>query len=66
MYPYTNLKLTLPRVTALSSLAFGVFAIISAAFCLDIDDKMNNEINVFLENDKYAAQNEFHEMEKIN
>jgi hypothetical protein len=56
----------LPRVTALSSLAFGVFAIISAALCLDIDDKMNNEINVFLENDKYAAQNEFHEMEKIN
>jgi hypothetical protein len=48
------------RTTALSSLSFGVLAIIACCFCNDIGPKMNNKIEVFLENDENAEKNQFH------
>ena len=48
------------RVTALSSLAFGVVGIIACALCLDVDHKMDNKINVYMENTEYADRNEYH------
>ncbi|KAL5377440.1 hypothetical protein DPSP01_009778 [Paraphaeosphaeria sporulosa] len=48
------------RTTALSSLSFGVCAIIACLFCNDIGHKMNDKIEVFLENDVGAEQNKFH------
>ncbi|KAF1980676.1 MFS general substrate transporter [Aulographum hederae CBS 113979] len=48
------------RTTALSSLAFGIVAIIACALCNDIGPKMNDKIEVFLENDKFAGQNTYH------
>ncbi|KAH4064038.1 hypothetical protein HBI52_036910 [Parastagonospora nodorum] len=48
------------RTTALSSLSFGVLAIIACCFCNDIGPKMNNKIEVFLENDENAEKNKYH------
>lgn len=33
---------------------------IACIFCEDIDHKMNNKIEVYLENDVHADRNEFH------
>ena len=46
---------------ALTTIGFGIVLIISVLFCNDIGPKMNNKIEVFLENDVQAAKNEFHE-----
>lgn len=48
------------RTTALSSLSFGIIAIVSCALCNDIGKKMNEKIEVFLENDEFADRNRFH------
>ena len=48
------------RTTALSSLSFGIIAIIACALCNDIGKKMNSKIEVFLENDEFAGRNRFH------
>ncbi|KAF2031206.1 MFS general substrate transporter [Setomelanomma holmii] len=48
------------RTTALSSLSFGILAIIACCFCNDIGPKMNNKIEVFLENDENADKNKYH------
>jgi hypothetical protein len=48
------------RTTALSSLAFGIIAIIACICCNDIGKKMNNKIEVFLENDEFAEMNTYH------
>lgn len=48
------------RTTALSSLSFGVLAIIACFFCNDIGHKMDNKIEVFLENDENAERNKYH------
>ncbi|KAF2011386.1 MFS general substrate transporter [Aaosphaeria arxii CBS 175.79] len=48
------------RTTALSSLSFGVIAIIACLFCNEIEHKMNDKIEVFLENDENADKNKFH------
>jgi hypothetical protein len=48
------------RVTALSSLSFGIVAIIACVLCNDIGKKMNEKIEVFLENDVQADRNRFH------
>ncbi|KAF1943765.1 MFS general substrate transporter [Clathrospora elynae] len=48
------------RTTALSSLSFGVVAIIACCFCNDIGPKMNDKIEVFLENDENAEMNRYH------
>ncbi|ETS79900.1 hypothetical protein PFICI_07429 [Pestalotiopsis fici W106-1] len=48
------------RTTALSSLAFGIVGIIACACCQEISHKMNNKIEIFLENDVNAARNTHH------
>ncbi|KAL4896041.1 MFS general substrate transporter [Aspergillus ambiguus] len=48
------------RTTCLSSLSFGVVGIIACLFCQDIGRKMNDKIEVFLENDEHADKNKFH------
>ncbi|KAH7370985.1 fungal trichothecene efflux pump [Pyrenochaeta sp. MPI-SDFR-AT-0127] len=48
------------RTTALSSLSFGILAIIACCFCNDIGPKMDNKIEVFLENDENAEKNKYH------
>ncbi|KFH45113.1 putative transporter-like protein [Hapsidospora chrysogenum ATCC 11550] len=48
------------RTTCLSSLSFGVIGIIACIFCQDIEHKMNDKIEVFLENDEHAEKNRFH------
>jgi hypothetical protein len=48
------------RTTALSSLSFGIIAIIACVLCNDIGKKMDNKIEVFLENDEFADRNRFH------
>lgn len=48
------------RTTALSSLSFGVIAIIACLFCNDIGHKMDDKIEVFLENDENAEKNKYH------
>jgi hypothetical protein len=47
------------RIIALSSLNFGALAIIACCFCNDIGPKMNNKIEVFLENDEHAEKNKY-------
>ncbi|KAF2651423.1 MFS general substrate transporter [Lophiostoma macrostomum CBS 122681] len=48
------------RTTALSSLSFGVVAIVACFFCNDIGHKMDDKIEVFLENDENAEKNKYH------
>ena len=48
------------EITALASLGFGCVGVIACFCCNDIGKKMNNKIEVFLENDKNAAKNQFH------
>ncbi|KAI9812935.1 MAG: hypothetical protein M1827_004453 [Pycnora praestabilis] len=48
------------RLVALSSIAFGMIGIIACLCCKDVDEKMNDHIEVFLENDINADRNEFH------
>ncbi|TKA74991.1 hypothetical protein B0A55_02646 [Friedmanniomyces simplex] len=47
-------------ITALSSLAFGGVGLICCLLCENIDAKMNNTTNIFLENDVNAEHNEYH------
>ncbi|KAK0938558.1 hypothetical protein LTR29_009872 [Friedmanniomyces endolithicus] len=47
-------------ITALSSLAFGGVGLICCLLCENIDAKMNDTTNIFLENDVNAAHNEYH------
>lgn len=48
------------KIVALSSLGFGVVAIIACFFCEDIGPKMTPKIEVFLENDVQAEKNKYH------
>ncbi|KAF2837878.1 fungal trichothecene efflux pump [Patellaria atrata CBS 101060] len=48
------------RTTALSSLSFGIVGIIACVCCVDIGRKMDDRIEVFLENDENADKNRFH------
>ncbi|KAF7556790.1 hypothetical protein G7Z17_g1149 [Cylindrodendrum hubeiense] len=48
------------RTTCLSSLSFGVIGIIACLCCQDIEHKMNDKIEIFLENDKHADMNKYH------
>jgi hypothetical protein len=48
------------RTTALSSLSFGVIGIIACLFTVDIGKKMDNKIEIFLENDENADKNKYH------
>ncbi|KAK5032456.1 hypothetical protein LTR13_007279 [Exophiala sideris] len=48
------------RIVAYTSLAFGVVGIIASACCKDVDAKMNNKIEVYLENTEMASRNKNH------
>ncbi|KAB5560332.1 fungal trichothecene efflux pump [Coniochaeta sp. 2T2.1] len=48
------------RMVAFASMAFGIVGIIASLCCKDVDKKMDNKIEVYLENDKYAERNQFH------
>lgn len=48
------------KITALSSLSFGGLGLICCLLCENIDKKMNDNIEVFLENDVNADLNKFH------
>jgi hypothetical protein len=44
-------------LVALSSIGFGIVGIIACCFCKDIDAKINNYTEVFLENNVNASLN---------
>ncbi|RVX72009.1 hypothetical protein B0A52_04607 [Exophiala mesophila] len=48
------------RTTALASLSFGLISILACFWCKDIDHRMTDQIEVYLENDENAAKNKFH------
>ncbi|KAK5169763.1 uncharacterized protein LTR77_005741 [Saxophila tyrrhenica] len=48
------------KITALSSLSFGGVGLILCLMTENIDKKMTQETNVFLENDIHASKNEYH------
>jgi hypothetical protein len=48
------------RLVALSSIAFGGVGIIACACCKDVEKKMNNKIEVYMENTRYSDRNKFH------
>lgn len=48
------------RTVALVSVAFGGVGMIMCLWCEDIGPKMNDHIEVFLENDVQAAKNQYH------
>ncbi|KAF1985674.1 MFS general substrate transporter [Aulographum hederae CBS 113979] len=48
------------RLIAYVSLAFGVVGIIASLCCKDVDAKMTNKIEVYLENTEYADRNKHH------
>jgi hypothetical protein len=48
------------KMTALASLGFGGLGIVMCFLCEDIGPKMDNQTNVFLENDVNAEKNKFH------
>ncbi|KAK3045862.1 hypothetical protein LTR09_012616 [Extremus antarcticus] len=48
------------RTTALASLSFGIVSILACLWCRDIEDRMTDKIETFLENDRLASKNEFH------
>lgn len=47
-------------LVAMVSLAFGILGIIACALCKDVDSKMNNKIEVYLENTDLRDRNKFH------
>ncbi|KAF2165612.1 hypothetical protein M409DRAFT_67013 [Zasmidium cellare ATCC 36951] len=48
------------KMTALASLSFGGLGLVMCLLLENIDAKMNDQTNVFLENDVHADKNEFH------
>lgn len=48
------------RITALISLAFGIIGIIACLCCRDIEPKMDNRIEIYMENTDLAERNKFH------
>ncbi|KAF4539028.1 Transmembrane efflux protein [Lasiodiplodia theobromae] len=47
-------------LVAMSSMGFGIVAIIACLLCKDVESKMTNTIDVYLENDEYAHRNKVH------
>ncbi|PGH19675.1 hypothetical protein AJ80_03830 [Polytolypa hystricis UAMH7299] len=48
------------RVVALVSMAFGIIGIVACLCCKDVEPKMTNKIEVYLENDELASRNKYH------
>lgn len=55
-----RLLINLNRVTAYTSLAFGVVGIVACLCCKDIEPKMTNKIEVYMENTELGERNKFH------
>ncbi|TKA26328.1 hypothetical protein B0A50_05107 [Salinomyces thailandicus] len=47
-------------IVAMTSMAFGIVGLIACACCKDVDHKMDQQIEVYLENDKLADRNKYH------
>ncbi|ETN41763.1 uncharacterized protein HMPREF1541_03700 [Cyphellophora europaea CBS 101466] len=47
-------------LVAMVSLAFGIVGLVACALCKDVDAKMNNKIEVYLENTNLADRNKYH------
>ncbi|OJD29224.1 mfs general substrate transporter [Diplodia corticola] len=47
-------------VVSMSSMGFGIVAIIACLMCKDVESKMTNTIDVYLENDEFAHRNKVH------
>lgn len=60
VHAYTESIVVGTRTVALASLAFGGVGIIACLFLEDIDHKMNENIEVYLENDTQADKNQYH------
>jgi hypothetical protein len=45
---------------AYASVAFGIIGIIASLCCKDVDSKMTNKIEIYLENTEYADRNKHH------
>lgn len=48
------------KLIAYTSLGFGCVGIVACLCCRNIDSRMDNTIEVFLENDEFADRNKFH------
>ena len=48
------------KITALSSLGFAGVGLICCLLCENIDAKMNDKTEIYLENDIYAEKNKYH------
>jgi len=59
-FPQEHVLMPQHRITAISSVAFGVVGIVACLFCNGIDHKMTNKIEVFLENTENADKNVYH------
>lgn len=47
-------------VVVMVSMAFGIVGLIACACCKDVDHKMTNQIEVYLENNRLADRNRHH------
>ncbi|KIW35176.1 uncharacterized protein PV07_01890 [Cladophialophora immunda] len=52
------------QYVAYASIGFGVVGLVACALCKDVDDKMTNKIEVYMENTKYADRNRHEPTEK--
>lgn len=57
---YTESFVVGTRTVALASLGFGGLGILACLCLEDIDHKMNEKIEVYLENDRQAEKNQYH------
>lgn len=57
---FTSSLIVAIRTVALVSIAFGGVGIVACLWCEDISSKMDDRIEVFLENDVQAAKNHYH------
>ena len=48
------------KLIAFTSLGFGIVGIVACLCCKNVDEKMNETIEVFLENDEFADRNKYH------
>lgn len=56
-----NAMLTLSRIEAIVSTPFRVLTTIACLFCKEVTDRMNDKIEIYLENVELASGNKFHQ-----
>lgn len=57
---FGGLTSNLRRGIAYASVAFGVVCLIACLCCKDVDAKMTNKIEIYLENTENAKKNKYH------